>query len=238
MFAHFDRTKNGAFEYRELRDALRALGYDASHPVAANLIKQYDDTPDGKMQLTEFATLVNQLEQGFMRSALTPMKVAPSEPQTQASWTFCCCFTLRAAPCMHTHMPMHAPVPMCLPTGGSSRCGDDRQGAVLVHNWRSRSCRCQGAGKSIRLRRVEHTTTTKLPRRQCGSDPQMRMLRGRRGERLPQPAAGRRPNGLTERPQTGRGHHGRHHQHGRHHHRGRHWRTLPARLSGWRWVGR
>jgi len=74
MFAHFDRTKNGAFEYRELRDALRTLGYDVSHPVAANLIKQYDDTPDGKMQLTEFATLVNQLEQGFMRSALTPMK--------------------------------------------------------------------------------------------------------------------------------------------------------------------
>ena len=80
MFTHFDRNENGVFEYRELRSALRALGYDVSHPVAASLIEQYDDTPDGKMQLTEFATLVAQLEQGFMRSALTPMKVAPAEP--------------------------------------------------------------------------------------------------------------------------------------------------------------
>ena len=80
MFTHFDRNENGVFEYRELRSALRALGYDVSHPVAASLIEQYDDTPDGKMQLSEFATLVIQLEQGFMRSALTPMEVAPAEP--------------------------------------------------------------------------------------------------------------------------------------------------------------
>ena len=80
LFMHFDRDNSGCFVYRELRNALRALGYDASHPFAASLIKQYDDIPDGKMQLTEFATLVAQLEQGFIRSALTPMKVAPPEP--------------------------------------------------------------------------------------------------------------------------------------------------------------
>ena len=79
MFAHFDRNKNGVFEYRELRNALNALGYDVSHPVAASLIQRYDDTPDGKMQLSEFATLVTQLEQGFMRSALTAIEVAPFE---------------------------------------------------------------------------------------------------------------------------------------------------------------
>ena len=70
MFAHFDRNKNGVFEYRELRNALN---------VAASLIQRYDDTPDGKMQLSEFATLVTQLEQGFMRSALTAIEVAPFE---------------------------------------------------------------------------------------------------------------------------------------------------------------
>jgi len=72
MFAHFDRNKNGVFEYRELRNALN---------VAASLIQRYDDTPDGKMQLSEFATLVTQLEQGFMRSALTPIEVEPPLPE-------------------------------------------------------------------------------------------------------------------------------------------------------------
>ena len=89
IFAHFDHDKNGVFEYCELRAALRALGYDVSHPVAADLIKRYDDTPDGKMQLTEFATLVAQLEQGFVRLALMPMQVTVSERLTQVCL---CCF--------------------------------------------------------------------------------------------------------------------------------------------------
>ena len=70
VFQRFDKNKNGTLEYRELRDALRHLDFDVSHPVAANFIKLYDDQPDGRMQASEFRECVRNLEEGFVRFGL------------------------------------------------------------------------------------------------------------------------------------------------------------------------
>ena len=40
MFEELDADKNGTFDYKELRLALRALGFDTTHPAAASYIKQ------------------------------------------------------------------------------------------------------------------------------------------------------------------------------------------------------
>ena len=67
-FAHFDKDSTNSLDYKELRNALQALGLDTSHPTAASYIKKYDDQPDGSMQLSEFAELVSDLESGITRS--------------------------------------------------------------------------------------------------------------------------------------------------------------------------
>jgi len=67
VFKMFDADKNGYFCYKELRKALEFLGEDVTRPAAVQLIKAYDDTPDGKMQLLEFAALVKDLADGVVR---------------------------------------------------------------------------------------------------------------------------------------------------------------------------
>ena len=42
-----------------------------SHPRAAELLKTYDDSPDGRMQLEEFKALVKDLESGVVRMELS-----------------------------------------------------------------------------------------------------------------------------------------------------------------------
>jgi len=79
IFARHDTNENGTLDYRELRGALIGLGFDATHPLSAEYIKKYDDTPDGVMQLREFSTLVRNLEDGIVRTAM-PMKPAELPP--------------------------------------------------------------------------------------------------------------------------------------------------------------
>ena len=67
IFDDFDTNRNGTFNYKELRNALKAMGYDTNDPGAAKYIECYDDQPDGAMQLQEFAQLVADLDQGLTR---------------------------------------------------------------------------------------------------------------------------------------------------------------------------
>ena len=70
-FYKCDEDNDGFLDYRELRGALKSTGTDVSHPRAAELLKTYDDSPDGRMQLEEFKALVKDLESGVVRMELS-----------------------------------------------------------------------------------------------------------------------------------------------------------------------
>ena len=73
-FYHFDANKSGFLGYRELRNALRHYGFsDATIRDARSAVRRYDDTPDGKLDLNEFAELVRDLEAGVVRSPEAPL---------------------------------------------------------------------------------------------------------------------------------------------------------------------
>ena len=76
-FHHFDANKSGFLGYRELRNALRHYGLsDATIRDAQSVVRRYDDTPDGRLDLNEFADLVRDLEAGFVRSDAVPPRIA------------------------------------------------------------------------------------------------------------------------------------------------------------------
>ena len=72
-FERFDANRSGYLDYRELRDALRLkkelAGVDVSDVSAAAVLRRYDERPDGKLDLAEFARLVQDLEQGRSQRA-------------------------------------------------------------------------------------------------------------------------------------------------------------------------
>jgi len=80
VFASVDADKSETLDYRELRTALRFLGVDCTHPVAADHLRQYDDSHDGKLQLSEFAKLVYDLELGVVRAKLAKSAEAETRP--------------------------------------------------------------------------------------------------------------------------------------------------------------
>eukprot|EP00966_Prymnesium_polylepis_P012095 277807-Prymnesium_polylepis.1 len=51
-FSYFDQNGSGYLDYRELRNALYMMGIDASLHGAAEILRQYDDNHDGKMDLS------------------------------------------------------------------------------------------------------------------------------------------------------------------------------------------
>ena len=67
-FRFFDRNRTGYLDYSELRNALRHYGIDASQRGAARLLATYDDRPDGRLDVEEFANLVRDLESGVLRA--------------------------------------------------------------------------------------------------------------------------------------------------------------------------
>ena len=116
IFAKHDVNRNGTFGYRELRSALGALGYSVSHPVAYDFIKNYDDEPDGRMELLEFANLVKNLEMGLVRSAFTLANAIATDS--------------------HDHFPQHA---QDLPQPRHPRLGTQDQGAGEQNEFTSKS---------------------------------------------------------------------------------------------------
>ena len=81
-FQRFDTNNNNVLDYRELRNALRFLGVDITHPQAAEFIRRYDDTPGGRMEVDEFATLVFDLNCGMVRQTNGPSALR-NESQSQ-----------------------------------------------------------------------------------------------------------------------------------------------------------
>jgi len=67
-FDRFDVDHSGYIERGELHSALRHYGVDLSAPGAEGLLARYDNNPDGVVDLTEFAQLVRDLEEGMLRS--------------------------------------------------------------------------------------------------------------------------------------------------------------------------
>jgi len=68
-FRHFDTNNSGFLDYGELRNALRHYGLQHfdSDERAASVVRRYDDHPDGKLEIVEFAELVRDLEAGVIR---------------------------------------------------------------------------------------------------------------------------------------------------------------------------
>ena len=60
-FDYFDRNRSGFLDYRELRTALQHMGYDVSTGATIELLRAYDDYPDGKLELAEFNKLASDL---------------------------------------------------------------------------------------------------------------------------------------------------------------------------------
>ena len=67
-FAAFDTNRSGLLDYRELRNALRHYGLDATARGAARVLAAYDSNPDGKMDVVEFARLIADLDSGHLKS--------------------------------------------------------------------------------------------------------------------------------------------------------------------------
>ena len=66
-FAAFDTNRSGYLTYRELRNALRAAGLDASAKGAMRILAAYDRNPDGRLDIGEFAQLVSDLDHGLVK---------------------------------------------------------------------------------------------------------------------------------------------------------------------------
>ena len=80
-FQKFDTNRSGFLDYGELRNALRHYGLEANTQQASELVRRYDDHPDGKLELKEFAELVRDVEQGVLRA--NPAQRSPYDPKAR-----------------------------------------------------------------------------------------------------------------------------------------------------------
>ena len=78
-FETFDTDRSGYIEAVELRRALRHYGIDLTEKQTADVLVQYDEHPDGKLDLTEFASLVRDAARGFVLSS------GPGSPKMRAA---------------------------------------------------------------------------------------------------------------------------------------------------------
>merc|ERR1712224_336263 len=65
VFNQFDRNRSGFLDYRELRHALESAGINVGADSARRLLLQYDDRPNGKLDVGEFTKLAHDLEIGM-----------------------------------------------------------------------------------------------------------------------------------------------------------------------------
>lgn len=67
VFAQVDENQSGFIDFGEIRRALQLYGFDASDDECAKILRAYDDNPDGKLDINEFANLIADLEQGKLK---------------------------------------------------------------------------------------------------------------------------------------------------------------------------
>ena len=61
VFEDFDRNRNGYLEARELREALRALGFEADASATLAVLQQFDENLDCRLDVHEFGALAQEL---------------------------------------------------------------------------------------------------------------------------------------------------------------------------------
>ena len=66
-FNYYDRDGNGFLEKFELRGALSHCGLNLSSDAAGRMLQSYDDHPDGRIDLNEFALLAADISEGVVR---------------------------------------------------------------------------------------------------------------------------------------------------------------------------
>lgn len=75
-FEKFDRNRSGRLDFKELREALKAMGLDVSSQQAAGILARYDTNRSGVLSLDEFSTLVGRLREVQAESISTEMRQA------------------------------------------------------------------------------------------------------------------------------------------------------------------
>ena len=68
-FEYHDQNGSGYLDYTELRNALAYMGYDVDTETTCELLRAYDDYPDGKLEIAEFSQLVNDLNRAEEEAA-------------------------------------------------------------------------------------------------------------------------------------------------------------------------
>jgi Ca2+-binding EF-hand superfamily protein len=73
-FSRFDVNDSGYLEIQELRKALEHHGLDLSTAEGGRILSSYDDKPNGKLDLSEFAQLIHDLSADEAPAAPEPVK--------------------------------------------------------------------------------------------------------------------------------------------------------------------
>ena len=81
---HAQSTNRSGLEHRELRNALRSMGLATSTPATTSLLLQYDERPDGEMDVLEFHRLVSAA-QAFEVTSRPSASVSPAPKFAQSS---------------------------------------------------------------------------------------------------------------------------------------------------------
>ena len=77
-FEAFDKGGHGHLEVREIRAALRHYGLDVTKPSATSLLDAFDARPVGRLDVSEFAQLVREIEAEMARAQAPAQAPAPS----------------------------------------------------------------------------------------------------------------------------------------------------------------
>jgi hypothetical protein len=80
-FNFYDVNRSGYLDGAELRAALQYYGLDVTSSAAQALVKDYDATPDGKLDMVEFAALISDVERAGGSSKASGVGASPSEPR-------------------------------------------------------------------------------------------------------------------------------------------------------------
>ena len=83
-FYHHDDNYSGFLDYRELRNALQTMGINVHMGTSIEILRRYDDTPDGKLDLAEFRQLCSDLNGENGAGNAAPPK--PPKPYSGAGY--------------------------------------------------------------------------------------------------------------------------------------------------------
>ncbi len=85
-FQLFDTDRSGDIDSTELRKALQHLGMEADSMQTQNVMRKYDISGRGKLGLSEFNKLVQELLE-FQKGAQASLAAKPASPSSSAPGT-------------------------------------------------------------------------------------------------------------------------------------------------------